>query len=100
MEWNVILFDPNERSFKSYNVFNNSTFYNDVCKMLEKKGLTWKDISHMVDSFAAYSFRSRCEYELILDSWPHWGVDQKIDVYYQLKLNWNAFIDCIVRFYR
>jgi hypothetical protein len=99
MEWNVILFDPNLKRFKKYNVFNNAGFYDDVVKFLSQNNLTWKDMSNMIMGSAAYRFKHRCEYEIVLESWPKWECEQKIDVLYQLELNWDLFIDYIMEFY-
>lgn len=100
MEWNVILFDPNFKQFKKYNVFNNARFYDDIVKFLSQRGLTWKDMSNMVMGSAAYSFKHRCEYEIILESWPRWDCEQKVDVYWQLEINWKNFIDYIYEEYK
>lgn len=100
MEWYVIIFDVNKKEFVKYNVFNNSTFSDDIEHMFRKKDYTWLNISDMVRSFAAHSFWSRCEYELVLNSWPDFGIDRKIDVYWQLEINWKNFIDYIYEEYK
>ena len=44
-----------------------------------------------------YYFWSKCEYEILITTWFERKdfKDEKIDVYDQLQLNWNAFIDYI-----
>lgn len=100
MNWYVILFDVNRRDFIKYNVFNNSHFFRDIEQLMKEKDLTWKDISERVSNFARYSFWSRCEYEMVLNSWPDFGIGKKVDVLWQLEINWNNFIDYIYAEYR
>lgn len=49
-----------------------------------------------------YYFWSKCEWEVLLTSWVHGGRDDapelKIDVYYQLKMNWDHFVDYVWQF--
>ena len=44
-----------------------------------------------------YYFWSKCEYEIIVTCNPEWDrfKKEKIDVYDQLQLNWNKFVDYI-----
>ena len=41
-----------------------------------------------------YMFMARCEWEMIIHGWPKLKNDRKIDVYDQLSMNWNMFVDC------
>lgn len=100
MEWYVILYDVNKRDFIKYNVFNNSHLHRDIDLIMGKKELTWMDISDWVKSSANYAFHSKGEYEMVLNSWPDFGVDKKVDVYWQLSINWKNFIDYIYAEYR
>lgn len=42
-----------------------------------------------------YYFWSKCEWEIIISGWPPRDDfnDAKIDVYDQVKLNWDKFVD-------
>lgn len=42
---------------------------------------------------AAYCFRAKCEYEMIVHGWPRRENDEKVDAYQQLRLNWDAFVE-------
>ena len=44
-----------------------------------------------------YYFWSKCEYEIIITCWPKWDKfkEEKIDVYSQLNLNWDKFVNYI-----
>ncbi|MDY2736806.1 hypothetical protein [Intestinibacter sp.] len=43
-----------------------------------------------------YRWWSRCEYEIILQSWPTGRLEQKIDVYYQLMMNINIITEIVM----
>lgn len=40
-----------------------------------------------------YHFWSRCEYEVIIREWCGREAERKVDIYEQLMLNWDRFID-------
>lgn len=42
-----------------------------------------------------YYFWSKTEWEVIVSPWVGKGGDEKIDVYDQLKLNWDKFVDYV-----
>ncbi len=45
-----------------------------------------------------YYFWAKCEYEVIVSSWPYReGSDRKIDIYAQLEANWPVFKDLVFR---
>ena len=38
---------------------------------------------------------SKCEYEIILSPWTGRADDIKIDIYDQIMMNWNSFVDYV-----
>lgn len=42
-----------------------------------------------------YYMWSKCEYEIILSPWTGRADDIKIDVYDQIMMNWNSFVDYV-----
>ena len=121
MIWNVYLDDVNRREIKTYNVFNHSTFNEDVKELLQRE-MTYKEFSEKLESYAMYCFWSKCEYEVIATSFPPYidkeemnrvveeydshpyrmcvnlETAEKIDVYGQLKMNWKHFVDYVWNF--
>ena len=96
LKWYVYLENINSRSIETYNVFKHFNFYQDVkeaIKQIEDK----QNFSEKIKRIAKYYFWSRCEYEILITSWiaPDTFKDKKIDVYDQLELNWDRFIDYI-----
>ena len=96
LKWYVYLENVNSRSIVTYNVFKHFNFYQDVkeeIKRIENK----QDFSERIKRIARYYFWSKCEYEILITSWIATNnfKDKKIDVYDQLELNWDRFIDYI-----
>ena len=94
-EWYVYIEDVNAKEIKKYNVFRSYNFLEGCKKAFKKynKPEQIEDLEKEVRSWAMYSFWSKCEYEIILSSWPEREDfnEEKIDVYDQLCLNWNSF---------
>lgn len=92
LEWNVFYADFNTKQVRVVNVFNHMCFFDAVSTLLNSCS-SKQDFSIKLDAVARRYFWSKCEYELILDSFPERGIDTKIDVYAQLRLNWDAFVN-------
>lgn len=96
LKWYVYLENVNSRSIVTYNIFKHFNFYQDVketIRQIEDK----QDFSERIKRIAKYYFLSKCEYEILITSWIATNnfKDKKIDVYDQLELNWDRFIDYI-----
>lgn len=122
LEWNVFHENWSAGKIESFNVFSHGTFKKDVLEALE----TYEDkeeLSKAIKSIAMYYFWAKCEYEVIITSWPPFitkeeakelklsvekceahskfpnvfnielATSSKVDVYKQLLLNWDRFID-------
>lgn len=140
LEWNVYVEDINAGKIKSYNIFKHGSFYADLYRKIKdyKKAVkqavkpaehtrALEDLKTCVRPILMYYFWSKCEWEVVISSWPvfitpeelnhinkeleehksKWGstpyklnvspdVSEKVDVYSQIMLNYNAFIEYIV----
>ena len=55
-------------------------------------------VEKQLDRLCMYYFWSKCEYEVIVSAWPpREGSDRKIDIYTQLKENWDIFKELVFR---
>lgn len=55
-------------------------------------------IEKQLDRLCTYYFWAKCEYEVIVSGWPpREGSDRKIDIYTQLKENWDIFKELVFR---
>jgi hypothetical protein len=119
LEWYVFRHDFNAKKIEKYNVFSHSGFLKDVTKLPKDKNVFIEQLRRN----AMYYFGSKCEMEVIITSWPAYidmpeydritkeidhirndgrtprvvniapTVGSKIDIYEQLMLNWDAFVN-------
>lgn len=120
LEWYVFLHEINSKEIIKYNVFKHSGFLNNVLKISRDDKTVFAE---KLRREAQYYFWSKCEMEVIITSWPAYidkdeyeritkevtsivnndrvfrvvnispTVGSKIDVYEQLMLNWDVFVD-------
>lgn len=116
LQWNVYNGSISRHEIKVFNVFDHSSFSDKVDKLRRKK-VSRDEFSKELKSLAMYYFWSKCEYEVVITSWPPY-IDQKeleriaseghyhrysveltmgekVDVYQQLALNWERFVDYV-----
>ena len=103
LTWNTFMEDFNKREIVVYNIFKHQSFRDD-CKKVVKNFDKTLNTTGVFDREAfkekirrelMYYFWSKCEYEIILTAWPPNDKfrDSKIDVYDQVMLNFDVFID-------
>lgn len=97
MEWNVFYENFNGRKIESYNIFRHYSFYEDCKKAAKKYKDDRESFEKHIKSSLMYYYWSKCEWEIVLSSWPSGDrtPDRKIDVYDQVMLNWKPFIDYV-----
>lgn len=119
LEWNVFRYDCNTKKIVTYNVFNHSSFLANVKKLRKDKDTFSEQLRREVQ----YYFWSKSEHEIVIASWPVYiskdeyeritkeltaienrdrgfrvvnvspTVGSKIDIYEQLMLNWDNFVE-------
>lgn len=116
LKWIVYGDDFNSREIVKYNIFDHMSFVEDVYKIKKKFKNDFESFSKEVKRSLMYYFWSKCEYEVIITDWPTSFVTQKsiediketpsgrvdgvqlekgikVDIYDQVGLNWDAFIN-------
>jgi hypothetical protein len=96
MEWYVIYHDVNKNEMTKFNIFNHFSFSEDVKKNLKK--IKDKDeFSKKLKSDLMYYFWCKSEYEIIVSPWcgGRDTKDVKIDIYTQVMMNFNIFLDYV-----
>lgn len=121
-KWNVYLYNINKREIVSYNVFNHSSFFNEIINLPTYNRKKFED---QLRRIMQYYFWSKSEMEIVLTSWPPYidpqeydritkeinnrraenrefrvcnvspTVFHKIDVYDQLMMNWDQFVNYV-----
>lgn len=99
--WNVYRLDFNTKKITVFNIFEHNKFEKEVKKLLDSD-IDKSLFSEKLRSLLFYYYASKCEYEIGVTSWPPCAIDEKtkepkiyekIDIYQQVKLNWDAFVD-------
>ena len=122
LEWNVYIEDWNTRNIELFNIFRHFSFNKSVKKIMEIKGWERDEFAEKIRGNLQYFFWSKCEYEVVVTSWPPYikrgeydrieeemmnrtcenidsfinirpCVTKKVDVYDQVMLNFDIFID-------
>ena len=95
MEWNVYVENFNTRRIEKYNIFKHYSFLKDCVKFAKIKDITKQEFAEKVKRSLSYFFWCKCEWEIILSAWPPREDfrEEKIDVYSQVCLNFDIFID-------
>lgn len=97
LSWMVFCEDVNARRIEPYNIFRHTGFKKECVKAAQTFDKDKDGFSKEIMRWLKYYFWSKCEWEIVLSSWP---VDdrtpkEKIDVCDQVLLNFDAFVDYI-----
>ena len=87
MKYNVIIYNPNSKVFEQYDILPYFKKCYDDLKTIDKVPKSYYDFREFIIRESKYQFWSRCEYEIVLNSWPNNDVEEKIDIHYQIMQN-------------
>ncbi len=93
-KFNVIIEDINTRKFIPYDVI---PYLVDQYKKAKDKPSTFLEFKEFIRKESMYQWWSRCEYEIVLQSWPTGKNEEKIDVYWQVMMNINIITDILMK---
>lgn len=95
LEWNVYYEDFNRKKIGVINIFTHSGFTHDCSKVAKLSDVDKKYFYEMVKLQLMYYFWCKCEWEIILSGWPPCDNfnNKKVDVYDQIMINYDRFID-------
>ena len=96
MEWNVYYYNVNRQKIETFNIFKHGYFVKYIAQHLQT--CVDKDsFAKELQSELRYYFWSKSEWEIIIAPWVgNKNPDEvKIDVYDQIMLNFNIFVDYI-----
>ena len=94
MEWNVYEYNINCRKIQVYNIFSHGSFNKEVKELL-KKDVNKEVFEAELDRILMYYFWSKAEHEIAVSCWFNSEDGTKIDVYSQVKLNWEKFVNYV-----
>lgn len=92
LEWNVFYYNPNTKKLEKTNILYHRE--KDIAN-LKQKSSDRSEFSEELRSEMMYHYWGRCEWETIITPWPPSAEDKewKVDVFWQLDLNWRRFVD-------
>ena len=100
MKWFAYRHNINTQEIEPFNIFDHAGFRSDIERYL-KTCKDKEDFAERVKSSLMYYYWSRSEWEIIISPWcgGRHTQDRKIDVYSQVALNWEHFIEYLWRCY-
>lgn len=95
--WNVYYHDINKPQIRPLNIFDHGGFAKDVQKLMKTKGLGKDEFAEEVRRDLMYYFWCKSEYEIVMRQWCGTECELKVDIYSQVMLNFDHFIDYLWR---
>lgn len=99
IHWYVYVESFNARTIEKRDLFAHGAHIKEIAKMFKKCGDDKDAFTKELRSELMYYYWARCEWEVIITSWPPSPEgtfkDVKIDVFDQLNMNWDVFVDYI-----
>lgn len=92
----TIKYNINKKEFEPYDVMPYLiNEYKD--KKKKKKQLnTFDELKEFIKCASIYMYWSRCEYEIILTSWPNKDKQEKIDIHQQIMMNIDVITNILM----
>lgn len=123
LSWFVFRHDINTNRIEEYNVFTHGRFAKEIQQALKQEH-DYDEFSATLKYIAMYYFWCKCEYEIVITSFPPYidaneiqriadtnaahkntiiasvSLDcaEKIDIFQQLRMNWKQFVDYVWSF--
>ena len=96
LKWNVYICNQNKRHIEEFNIFDHQKFLESINSYKNAHSNTlpkMEDFCYFLKNELMYYFWGKCEYEVILSSWPpdEKCSDIKVDVFQQIMLNFDKF---------
>lgn len=94
MRWNVFRIRCGDKGPSCFNIFDHGGFRKDICE-ITKRCKEKDEFAEEVRKSLMYYFWCKCEYEVLISPWPYNPERDKmtkVDVYWQIRNNWDAFI--------
>lgn len=95
LTWNVYVSNWNGKKIETHNIFEHTGLMEDLLKAARKYKDDRDSFTESARTSLMYYYWSKCEWEIILSHWPPRkdAREEKIDVWDQINLNWDHFMD-------
>ena len=99
IHWYVYNENFNGQRIEVVDLFDSYYMSKEVPEILKLCSDKKEVFAGMLNDVLRYQYWSRCEYEIVLTGWPPPKKEtfkkMKIDIYDQVRLNWDAFVDYV-----
>lgn len=90
LEWKVWKYNYNTKKIEQYNAL---TGFENTIQRIRENCEGKEDFANQLDKEFMYQYWSRCQYEVLIKPWVgDEAVERKVDIYEQLKMNWDAVV--------
>lgn len=93
LEWNVYIYNINSKKMERYNIFNHGGFVKELATIF--KEIPKEERPSKVKNCLQYFFWCKAEWEIIIKPWIGEEIEEKIDVYDQIYMNFYRFMSYI-----
>lgn len=92
----VINENINAQEFEKYDVMPYFINCYKEARKKKKQPKTFDEFKEFVKSNSMYMYWSRCQYEIVLTDWPSQSRSKKIDIHWQLMMNWDVVTSILI----
>ena len=96
-QFNVIIEDINSKKFVPYDVMPYLVQCYYEAEETDDRPGTLEEFKVFIKRHSMYRWWSRCEYEIVLQSWPTGNNEKKIDVYWQIMMNIDLITEILMK---
>lgn len=92
--FNVLVHNTNKGSIERVNFFELPVWdriKHELRKAKRRKGFNIEKAEYILNGECMYHFWAKAEWEVVVKEWIGKPAELKIDVYFQLKANWELF---------
>ena len=98
--WNVCYSDSNTGEIRPFNIFEHRYFWEGCNKAFAECKHDKATFAEEVKHELMYYYWSKYEWETVIKKFGTDGKERKIDVYEQVMLNWDRFIDYLWEWFK
>lgn len=92
----TIIYNINKKTFESYDIMPYLIDEYKDKKKRKKQPVTFDEFKKFIEGASMYQYWSRCEYEIILTSWPNEDKKEKIDIHQQIMMNIDVITNILM----
>lgn len=92
----TIIYNINKKEFEPYNIMPYLIEEYKKEKKKKKQPTSFEEFKEFIVQASMYMYMFRCQYELILTSWPNEDKKEKIDIHNQIMMNIDRITEVLM----